>query len=56
MGDLRRVARAQIRPVVVTSPAEIDISNADNVGEQLCAAFCPRRQDSHRRHDGHQVL
>jgi anti-anti-sigma factor len=26
---------------VVTLPAEIDISNADRIGEELCAAFAP---------------
>jgi hypothetical protein len=41
MGDPRRVTRAQTRPVVVTLPAEIDISNAGSVGEQLCAALPP---------------
>ena len=29
------------QPVVVTLPVEIDISNADRVGEELCAAFAP---------------
>jgi anti-anti-sigma factor len=29
------------QPVVVTLPAEIDIANADCVGEELCAAFAP---------------
>lgn len=27
------------RPVIVSLPAEIDIANAEDVGEQLCAAF-----------------
>jgi len=29
------------QPVVVTLPTEIDIANADRVGEELCAAFAP---------------
>jgi anti-anti-sigma factor len=29
------------RPVIVPLPAEIDISNAKDVGAQLCAAFAP---------------
>jgi anti-sigma B factor antagonist len=29
------------QPVVVTLPVEIDISNADRVGGELCAAFAP---------------
>jgi anti-sigma B factor antagonist len=29
------------QPVVVTLPAEIDIANADRIGEELCAAFAP---------------
>ncbi len=41
MGDPQDVTRAQPRLVVVTLPAEIDISNADSVGEQLCAALAP---------------
>jgi anti-anti-sigma factor len=34
-------AAPQTRPVVVALPAEIDISNADSVGEHLCIAFAP---------------
>lgn len=42
MRDPQRPAPAQTRPVVVvTLPAEIDISNADGIGEELCAAFAP---------------
>ena len=41
MGDPQRGARARTGPVVVTLPAEIDISNADRIGEELCAAFAP---------------
>jgi anti-sigma B factor antagonist len=29
------------RPVIVPLPAEIDRANAEDVGEQLCAAFAP---------------
>jgi anti-sigma B factor antagonist len=29
------------RPVIVPLPAEIDMANAEDVGEQLCAAFAP---------------
>ena len=29
------------RPVIVPLPAEIDMANAEDVGEQLCAAFVP---------------
>lgn len=29
------------RPVIVVLPAEIDMMNAQDVGEQLCAAFAP---------------
>jgi anti-anti-sigma factor len=35
------VAPAQPQAVVVTLPTEIDIANADSVGEELCAAFAP---------------
>jgi anti-sigma B factor antagonist len=41
MGDPQRRARARTQPVVVTLPAEIDISNADRIGQELCAAFAP---------------
>lgn len=41
MRDPQRVTRAQTRQVVVTLPAEIDISNAGGLAEQLCAAFMP---------------
>jgi anti-sigma B factor antagonist len=37
MRDSQRLAQ----PVVVTLPAEIDISNATRVGEELCAALAP---------------
>jgi hypothetical protein len=36
------------RPVVVSLPAEIDIANAEHVGEQLRAAFAP--ECYHRYH------
>jgi anti-sigma B factor antagonist len=39
MSETRRPARAQARPVVVTLPAEIDIANADRVGEELSSAI-----------------
>jgi len=39
MRDPRHLSGA--RAVVVTLPTEIDISNADRVGEELCAAFAP---------------
>ena len=29
------------RPVIVSLPAEIDMANEEDVGEQLCAAFAP---------------
>ena len=29
------------RPVIVPLPAEIDMANAEDVGEELCAAFAP---------------
>jgi len=29
------------RPVIVPMPAEIDLANADRVGEELCAAASP---------------
>jgi anti-sigma B factor antagonist len=35
------VTPAPAKPVVVTLPAEIDIANADAVGEQLAAALAP---------------
>jgi anti-anti-sigma factor len=41
MRDPQRPTRAQARSVVVPLPAEIDISNAGRVGEELCAAFAP---------------
>jgi anti-anti-sigma factor len=36
-----RDPQRQARRVVVTLPAEIDIANADRIGEELCAAFEP---------------
>ena len=39
MSETRRPARARARPVVVTLPAEIDIANADRVGEELSSAI-----------------
>jgi anti-sigma B factor antagonist len=41
MGDPPHVTPAQPRAVVVTLPAEIDIANADGVGDELGAAFGP---------------
>jgi len=41
MHDPRRSGRARTRSVVVTLPAEIDISNAGQIGEELCTAFTP---------------
>ena len=29
------------QPVIVPLPREIDVANAEDVGEQLCAAFAP---------------
>ena len=39
MSETRRRARARTQPVVVTLPAEIDIANAGQVGEQLSSAI-----------------
>jgi anti-anti-sigma factor len=36
-----REPQRSTQPVVVTLPVEIDISNADRIGEELCAAFAP---------------
>jgi anti-sigma B factor antagonist len=41
MLESQRVTHGQTQPVVVTLPAEIDISNADRVGDELVAAFAP---------------
>ena len=41
MPDSQRRTRGPARPAVVTLPAEIDISNAERIGEELCAAFAP---------------
>jgi len=41
MRDPQRGTPAWTRPVVVTLPAEVDISNAGGIGEELCAAFAP---------------
>jgi anti-anti-sigma factor len=41
MADIEFVTLAQARPVLVTLPAEIDMANADRVGEQLAAASAP---------------
>jgi RNA polymerase sigma-70 factor (sigma-E family) len=38
MADIEFVTLAQAQPVFVTLPAEIDMANADRVGEQLAAA------------------
>jgi anti-sigma B factor antagonist len=39
MADTEPAAPAQ--PPVVTLPAEIDMANADDIGQQLAAAFTP---------------
>ena len=41
MADIEFVTLAQAQPVIVTLPAEIDMANADRVGEQLAAASAP---------------
>jgi anti-anti-sigma factor len=41
MCDPQRGTRAWTRPVVVALPAEVDISNAEGIGEALRAAFAP---------------
>jgi anti-sigma B factor antagonist len=41
MRDPQRETRAWARPVVVALPVEVDISNAEGIGEELCAAFAP---------------
>jgi anti-sigma B factor antagonist len=41
MRDPERGTPAPARPVVVALPAEIDISNAEHIGEELCAALAP---------------
>jgi anti-sigma B factor antagonist len=41
MDDEKPLSRTGAAPVVVTLPAEIDISNADTVGENLAEAFTP---------------
>jgi anti-sigma B factor antagonist len=41
MRDPQRSDRARARSVVVTLPAEIDISIAGQIGEELCTAFTP---------------
>ena len=41
MHDPQRGTPAPAGPVVVTLPAEIDIANAERIGEELCAAFAP---------------
>jgi anti-sigma B factor antagonist len=38
---LMRDPQCRTQPVVVTLPAEIDISNAGRVGDELCAALAP---------------
>ena len=39
MDGSRHLAHARGRPVVVTLPAEIDITNADRIGEELSSAI-----------------
>jgi len=41
MRDPQRGTPAPDRSVVVTLPTEIDISNAESIGDELCAAFAP---------------
>jgi anti-anti-sigma factor len=41
MAGTEPVTPAQPRPVIVTLPAEIDVANADAVGERIGAAFAP---------------
>lgn len=41
MNDQERLARVQADPVVITLPAEIDMSNADSVGIDLSKALTP---------------
>src|SRR5204863_8701986 len=41
VADSEPVTAAQARPAVVRLPAEIDIANADSIGEQLGAASAP---------------
>jgi len=38
MGGARHLTRSRARPVVVTMPAEIDVTNADQIGQALTAA------------------
>jgi anti-anti-sigma factor len=39
MGGSRPLTRSRARPVVITMPAEIDITNADRIGRELSAAI-----------------
>jgi len=39
MSDTGHLARTQARPVVVTLPAEMDITNADAIGQALSSAI-----------------
>jgi anti-anti-sigma factor len=39
MDGSRHLTHARARPVVVTMPAEIDITNADRIGEELSSAI-----------------
>jgi anti-sigma B factor antagonist len=39
MDGSRHLTHARARPVVVTLPAEIDITNADRIGEELSSAI-----------------
>ena len=41
MAEAEPVTPAQAQPVIVTLPAEIDLVNADSIGEQLAAASGP---------------
>jgi anti-anti-sigma regulatory factor len=41
MAEAEPVTPAQARPVIVRLPAEIDLANADGIGEELAAASGP---------------
>ena len=41
MNDPEHQVRVQAEPVVITLPAEIDMSNSDSVGSELSAAMVP---------------
>jgi anti-anti-sigma factor len=41
VADTEPVTPALVHPVIVTLPAEIDVANADAVGDRLAAALAP---------------